>query len=57
VSSIFRIGSSGWICPYWQGAFYPLNLPQSRWYDHHARHFDTVEINYSFYRLPLGAGV
>jgi uncharacterized protein YecE (DUF72 family) len=45
------------MCPYWQGAFYPLNLPQSRWYDHHARHFDTVEINYSFYRLPLGAGV
>jgi uncharacterized protein YecE (DUF72 family) len=27
-------------------------LPQSRWFDHYARHFATVEINYSFYRLP-----
>jgi uncharacterized protein YecE (DUF72 family) len=47
-----RIGTSGWIYPHWRDIFYPRGLPQSRWYDHYAAHFDTVEINYSFYRLP-----
>jgi uncharacterized protein YecE (DUF72 family) len=47
-----RIGTSGWVYRHWQGVFYPADLPQSRWYDHYARHFDTVEINTSFYRLP-----
>jgi len=51
----YRIGTSGWVYPHWQGIFYPSDLPQSRWYDHYARHFDTVEINYSFYRLPSEA--
>jgi uncharacterized protein YecE (DUF72 family) len=46
------IGTSGWIYAHWQGIFYPSGLPQSHWYDHYAKHFDTVEINYSFYRLP-----
>lgn len=47
-----RIGTSGWVYSDWRGVFYPPNLPQSRWYSHYARAFDTVEINYSFYRLP-----
>jgi uncharacterized protein YecE (DUF72 family) len=49
------IGTSGWIYPHWRGVFYPPNLPQARWYEHYARHFATVEINYSFYRLPSEA--
>ncbi|MFW2830151.1 DUF72 domain-containing protein [Sphingomonas sp. ID0503] len=47
-----RIGCSGWIYPHWRGRFYPADLPQRCWFDHYARHFDTVEINNSFYRLP-----
>jgi uncharacterized protein YecE (DUF72 family) len=47
-----RIGTSGWVYPHWRGVFYPPDLPQSRWYGHYAQHFSTVEINYSFYRLP-----
>lgn len=27
-------------------------MPSSQWLEFYARHFDTVEINYSFYRLP-----
>ncbi len=46
------IGTSGWVYPHWRGVFYPPALPQSRWHHHYAKHFDTVEINYSFYRLP-----
>jgi uncharacterized protein YecE (DUF72 family) len=49
------IGTSGWIYPHWRGVFYPPDLPQTRWYEHYARHFETVEINYSFYRLPSEA--
>jgi uncharacterized protein YecE (DUF72 family) len=47
-----RIGTSGWVYAHWRGVFYPPDLPQSRWYTYYAGHFDTVEINYSFYRLP-----
>jgi uncharacterized protein YecE (DUF72 family) len=47
-----RIGCSGWQYRHWRGTFYPASLPQSRWFEHYARHFDTVEVNNSFYRLP-----
>lgn len=47
-----RIGCSGWQYKHWRGDFYPAELPQSRWFAHYAMHFDTVEINNSFYRLP-----
>jgi len=48
----YFIGTSGWIYRHWQGVFYPRALPQRCWFEHYARHFGTVEINYSFYRLP-----
>lgn len=47
-----RIGCSGWQYEHWRGEFYPEGLPQARWFAHYALHFDTVEINNSFYRLP-----
>lgn len=46
------IGTSGWNYEHWRGIFYPEDLPQNRWLDFYTRHFDTVEINFSFYRLP-----
>ena len=49
---MIRIGCSGWQYQHWRGEFYPAELPQSRWFDHYALSFDTVEINNSFYRLP-----
>ncbi len=51
----YRIGTSGWHYDHWRGDFYPDGLPKSRWLEHYAKTFDTVEINASFYRLPAEA--
>jgi uncharacterized protein YecE (DUF72 family) len=50
-----RIGTSGWVYNHWRGVWYPRDLPQGRWLAFHARRFDTVEVNNSFYRLPSAA--
>jgi uncharacterized protein YecE (DUF72 family) len=47
-----RIGCSGWQYKHWREIFYPKGLPQTRWFQYYAEHFDTVEINSSFYHLP-----
>jgi uncharacterized protein YecE (DUF72 family) len=47
-----RVGCSGWQYKHWRGDFYPTTLPQSRWFEHYAERFDTVEVNNTFYRLP-----
>ena len=47
-----RIGCSGWNYKHWRERFYPKGVPVSRWFTFYAEHFDTVEINNSFYRLP-----
>jgi len=47
-----RIGCSGWEYRHWRGDFYPEDLPRTRWFEHYAATFDTVEINNTFYRLP-----
>ena len=46
------MGCSGWEYKHWRGDFYPLDVPKTRWFDHYAARFDTVEINNTFYRLP-----
>jgi uncharacterized protein YecE (DUF72 family) len=47
-----RVGCSGWNYRSWRGELYPQGLPASRWLEHYARSFDTVEVNSTFYRLP-----
>jgi len=47
------IGTSGWNYGHWKNdRFYPRSCPQREWLAYYARHFPTVEINNSFYRLP-----
>ena len=46
------IGTSGWHYQHWKGGFYPVGTPPTRWLDHYARRFATVEVNNAFYRLP-----
>jgi uncharacterized protein YecE (DUF72 family) len=46
------IGTSGYVYAHWRGRFYPRELPASRWLPWYATHFDTVELNAPFYRLP-----
>ncbi|UCF43828.1 MAG: DUF72 domain-containing protein [Planctomycetota bacterium] len=47
-----RVGTSGWHYNHWTRVFYPADLPKSKWFGHYAAHFDTVEINNTFYQLP-----
>jgi uncharacterized protein YecE (DUF72 family) len=48
-----RIGCSGWNYTHWRdGVFYPPKLPPRKWLEFYAQHFDTVEVNATFYRLP-----
>ena len=51
--SYYRIGTSGWVYNDWRGPFYPADLPARKWLDFFCLHFDTVELNNSFYRLPV----
>jgi uncharacterized protein YecE (DUF72 family) len=46
------VGTSGWQYRDWRGSFYPEGLPTSRWLEHYAGVFPTVEVNATFYRLP-----
>lgn len=46
------IGTSGWVYKHWQGLFYPSTLPAAQHLPFYATHFPTVEVNFSFYRLP-----
>lgn len=48
-----HIGCSGFNFSDWKGVFYPPNLPQRKWLEHYCTVFDTVELNVTFYRLPL----
>jgi uncharacterized protein YecE (DUF72 family) len=48
----FFIGTSGWNYKHWDGLFYPADLAKRRWLDFYSQHFNTAEVNYSFYRLP-----
>ena len=47
------VGTSGWHYKHWIGVFYPPETRGSEMFEFFARHFNTVEINNSFYRLPL----
>jgi len=46
-----RIGTSGWNYRHWKEPFYE-GRPARVWLEHYAKHFDTVEVNATFYRLP-----
>jgi uncharacterized protein YecE (DUF72 family) len=46
-----RIGCSGWMYDDWRGRLYPEAVAKRRWLEVYAEHFDTVEVNSTFYRL------
>ncbi len=48
-----RVGTSGWSYDHWEGRFYPEGMPASKRLSYYTERFDTVEINSSFYHLPL----
>ena len=46
------VGTSGYNYPEWKGTFYPQKLPTAQMLPYYAERFCTVEINYTFYRMP-----
>ena len=46
------IGCSGFAYKDWKEIFYPKGLPQSKWFDYYTQHFNTLELNVTFYRFP-----
>jgi uncharacterized protein YecE (DUF72 family) len=47
-----HVGTSGYNFPEWKGSFYPPKLPTAKWLEYYATQLGTVEINYTFYRMP-----
>ncbi len=45
-------GTSGFAYAQWKPLFYPAGLPAARFLEHYARRLNTVEINYTFRRMP-----
>ena len=57
--SSIRIGTAGWSYPSgpgaWTGIVYPARRGRDKAFDElraYAEHFDTVEVNSTFYRIP-----
>ncbi len=46
------IGTSGYNYPEWRGTFYPEKLPTKQMFGYYSERFRSVEINYTFYRMP-----
>jgi uncharacterized protein YecE (DUF72 family) len=49
------VGTSGYSYKEWKGSFYPEKLPAKQMLQHYGERFPTVEINYTFKRLPTAA--
>ncbi len=48
----FATGTSGYSFADWVGTFYPEGTRQGEMFSHYVRHFQTVELNFSYYRIP-----
>src|SRR5215203_3701482 len=48
----YYIGCSGFYNKDWKEVFYPKGLAQSKWFEFYCNHFNTLELNTTFYRFP-----
>ena len=46
------IGTSGYRYEHWKTVFYPDGIREKEWFTYYSAHFNTVEINNTFYNLP-----
>ena len=49
------LGTSGWAYPSWKPGFYPKDVPSRSFLEFYARRLTSVEVNYSFRKLPSAA--
>jgi len=47
------IGTSGYSYAYWKNRFYPEKLPAAKWLNYYSEQFNSLELNYSFYKFPV----
>jgi uncharacterized protein YecE (DUF72 family) len=47
-----HIGTMGWSYKFWIDNFYPRSLATGEYLTEYSKHFDTVEVNSTFYRTP-----
>jgi len=47
-----HIGTMGWSYGFWTGHFYPEKLKPSAFLAEYAKHFNTVELDNTFYKIP-----
>ena len=48
-------GTSGFAYAQWKPRFYPAKLPANKFLEHYAQRLNSVEINYTFRRMPSAA--
>lgn len=51
------VGTSGWAYGSWKPGFYPPDVGAKRFLEHYASRLNTVEVNYTFSKLPSPAMV
>ncbi len=55
LSSAINIGASGFSYGDWVGPFYPPGTRKGDFLAYYAQHFQALEINYTYYRMPTPA--
>jgi uncharacterized protein YecE (DUF72 family) len=48
----WKIGCSGYHYAEWKRIFYPEDLAQRKWFEYYSQHFNSIELNMTFYRFP-----
>jgi len=51
-AATFVVGTSGYSFADWIGPFYPPGLRKEQMLGEYVQHFETVEVNYTYYRMP-----
>jgi len=46
------IGTSGYFYKNWVGEFYPADIKTHEFFNYYAKHFNSLELNSTFYRFP-----
>ena len=52
-----RIGTCSFTAEGWERSFYPEGLKKSDYLSYYAEHFDTLEVDSTFYRIPAHSTV
>ncbi|MGC9455777.1 MAG: DUF72 domain-containing protein [Phycisphaerae bacterium] len=48
----YRVGTSGYSFADWVGNFYPSGTQSREMFDIYVKHFNVVELNFTYYRMP-----